>query len=281
MQRDLRSGVPRYAVNVVSCTHTAVASRLSTAPGRRGPGASSVPIHDADAKLFCLDVSVVTYGEWGTGNITPALRGHDRLLVRDNNVENIGFAAGHNSNVRLGNGELICFVNPDGELTSECLDALENTMLDESIVACEADSKRVNVQRLPNGDLVWIAATCMVVRRQAFQSVGGFDERFFMYHEDYELSYRLRPLGRFVLVPEATFPHDWDRPRGFMRQHRLSRNHLVVFNRYEKADPILMFREGGAAIRQDKDWRTGVGKITGTLDYLARGRRWTDPPPPF
>lgn len=54
----------------------------------------------------------------------------------------------------------------------------------------------------------WISGTAMALRRTAFESVGGFDERYFMYVEDVDLCWRLRNAGWSVLyVPETAVTH--------------------------------------------------------------------------
>jgi len=40
---------------------------------------------------------------------------------------------------------------------------------------------------------------CMLVRRKAFESVGGFDEEYFVYCEDSDFSFRLRRKGWEIL----------------------------------------------------------------------------------
>ena len=48
----------------------------------------------------------------------------------------------------------------------------------------------------------WIAGTAMLVRRTAFEAVGGFDERYFMYVEDVDLCWRLAAAGWTVAVAD-------------------------------------------------------------------------------
>ena len=55
----------------------------------------------------------------------------------------------------------------------------------------------------------WVSGACVLVRRSAFEQVGGFDERYFLYWEDADLGKRLRARGLSVrYVPEATIRHE-------------------------------------------------------------------------
>jgi GT2 family glycosyltransferase len=112
-----------------------------------------------------------------------------------------------------------------------------------------------------------------VVRRAAFEQVGGFDERLFMYAEDVDLSYKLAPLGRLVIVDEAHFPHDWPHKLSYANEHRVFRNNLVVNKRHRNAYPVRMLRDAFYSFRRG-DFRTFAARTTGTLDYLMRARRW-------
>ena len=54
----------------------------------------------------------------------------------------------------------------------------------------------------------WLSGVCMVMRRQDYLNVGGFDQRFFMYCEDVDLCVKLnRSIGRVVLVGEPDVLH--------------------------------------------------------------------------
>ena len=48
----------------------------------------------------------------------------------------------------------------------------------------------------------------MILRRDLFLTAGGFDDTFFMYYEDVDLSYRVRGMGRKIrFCPEAVVRH--------------------------------------------------------------------------
>jgi N-acetylglucosaminyl-diphospho-decaprenol L-rhamnosyltransferase len=54
----------------------------------------------------------------------------------------------------------------------------------------------------------WLSGSCLLVRRAAFEQVGGFDERYFMYMEDVDLGDRLGKAGWLnVYVPSAEVLH--------------------------------------------------------------------------
>ena len=78
-------------------------------------------------------------------------------------------------------------------------------------------------------DVAWGGAACVLLRRKAFETVEGFDERFFMYMEDVDLCARLTAAGfRLRYVPEAVAVHHWGastakNPARMLRHAYLSR----------------------------------------------------------
>lgn len=54
----------------------------------------------------------------------------------------------------------------------------------------------------------WLSGACQLLRWEAFDEVGGFDERYFMYMEDVDLGDRLTRAGwENIFVPDAEISH--------------------------------------------------------------------------
>ena len=68
--------------------------------------------------------------------------------------------------------------------------------------------KYVLPQPVVAGPIDWATGACLLLRREAFWAVGGFDERYFLYVEEVDLQRRLHAAGRKVwFVPEVTVRH--------------------------------------------------------------------------
>lgn len=221
-----------------------------------------------------MDVCVVLY-RCDASRVEAGVRSGDRLITIDNTHLNRGFAAGCNLAASRGEAELICFVNPDGDLSPGCLDELERAFGDPEVIAAGPDLGPLNQPLLEDGSPAFLSGCCLAVRRSAFARVGGFDERFFMYGEDVDLCWKLRRLGRVVRVEGARFEHDHSRSRRrFVSLHRNFRHHLVVMRRHRgRAGTEQMLRDALHSLRR---WqlKPATARLTGTVDYAVRARRW-------
>ena len=69
---------------------------------------------------------------------------------------------------------------------------------------CEEDHGQYDAPR----ELEAACGAAMIMRRDVFLTAGGFDDTFFMYYEDVDLSYRVRAMGhRIRFCPEALVRH--------------------------------------------------------------------------
>jgi GT2 family glycosyltransferase len=80
-----------------------------------------------------------------------------------------------------------------------------------------------------------IAGTAMFIRRDDFQSAGGFDERFFLYFEDTDLCYRLNKKERYCYyVPEVSLVHGYQQSSSGRKAWRLFHHHLSALEYFLK-----------------------------------------------
>jgi hypothetical protein len=79
-------------------------------------------------------------------------------------------------------------------------------------------------------DVPSLSGCFMLIRTEALAAAGMFDERFFLYFEDVDLSRRLGRIGRTVFYPHVTVVHDYG--RGSYHDWRLFRHHMVSAVRY-------------------------------------------------
>jgi GT2 family glycosyltransferase len=67
-------------------------------------------------------------------------------------------------------------------------------------------------QSKPGRPFYWVAGMCMVVSSQAYKRIGGFDERLFLYCEDYDLCVRAYLAGYSTdLIKNVRVIHDAQR----------------------------------------------------------------------
>jgi len=156
-----------------------------------------------------------------------ALAAGAQLVPLDTNQ---GFGRACNAGARLAQTPFLFFVNPDARLESGCIDALLaaaarwpnasafNPRIENPSGRVEFKWRSVLLPRhgwtarhVPDADteMPALVGGALFCRRDAFERVGGFDAAIFLYHEDDDLSIRLRrEYGPLVFVPQARVRHD-------------------------------------------------------------------------
>ena len=76
-----------------------------------------------------------------------------------------------------------------------------------------------------------VATGCFVVfRTEIFKKLKGFDQKFFMYFEDFDIARRANKISRVVFYPDATIYHVWGRES--KRNMKLMMIHIKSMFRY-------------------------------------------------
>lgn len=60
-------------------------------------------------------------------------------------------------------------------------------------------------------DAPYLSGCCMVIRSSSFIAIGGFDERYFLYLEDADITRSLSRIGRCLHFPHISVVHSWGR----------------------------------------------------------------------
>ena len=164
------------------------------------------------------------------------------------NAVNVGFGRGINQGVSASSAPLVLIINPDCRLERGAVATMRAELearqrcaivgprvLDPDgseqgsargdpdmltglfgrtgplrfLLPSSSTSKRNVVSgRGENATVDWVSGACMLVRRTAFEDVGRFDARYFLYWEDADLCRRLRARGHEIrYVPAAVAVH--------------------------------------------------------------------------
>lgn len=226
---------------------------------------------------------------------------------------NVGFAGGCNAGAAIAHGDLLLLLNPDALLLPGALSALrERAHTRPGWHAWQplielADGMHINtaggvvhftgigwaggcddpLADAPSDDraVAFASGAALVVRRSAWNELGGMPDRFFMYAEDLELGLRVWLGGGQVgVVPEARVRHDYEFTKGAYKWRMLERNRAATVLTVWPAGlllavmPALLLTElallavavrGGWLGAKLRAW----GDVVRWLPWIARRRR--------
>ncbi|MBR0491135.1 MAG: glycosyltransferase [Clostridia bacterium] len=127
--------------------------------------------------------------------------------------QNLGFGKGNNYGFEKGNSEYVFFLNPDTELVENTMVELENAIKnsEQDFAVWECRQKPYEHPKMYNiltGETSWASGACIIVKREVFAKIGGFDSKIFMYAEDVDISWNIRLHGyKIKYVPKAVVVH--------------------------------------------------------------------------
>lgn len=193
------------------------------------------------------------------------------------NQINLGYAGGNNLGAKLAKGGLLAFLNPDTKVTKQWLKPLVESIGSKEVFACQpkillpqtrgsvnlingigktthflgfdwlTDYRREDYD-FPVREITSFSGSAVLIKKDIFQKLGGFDENYFMYYEDGDLSWRMRLAGYKILVnPNSVVYHNYKYipVEGYLRKKRkfylLERNRLVnLLKNYSLRSLILL-----------------------------------------
>ncbi|MFP6558160.1 rhamnan synthesis F family protein [Paraburkholderia sp. B3] len=196
---DVKSDT-RVAIGLVTYNNSAEELALAV-------GAAELSLKTADlstaGSLFLLDNGAST---------DESIDARD-LITRLPSRGNIGFGGGHNHLMRAAFDEgfdIYIAINPDGALHPDAVRALVQMVLAADgkalVEALQFPSEHPKPYDEHTLDTPWVSGACLAISKSAFADLGGFDEDFFMYCEDVDLSWRARTWVRAEDVSTCAVP---------------------------------------------------------------------------
>lgn len=164
-----------------------------------------------------------------------------------NNFKNLGFSGGVNVGIKYAlknNAEYVLLLNNDTVLNKPITDVLQEKLLSSKnigivgpAISFKRNRKMVydiggnvnkftgrtsheeieNLSNTESKEVEYVSGCCMMIKKDVFEKVGLFDERFFLYYEDVDFCLRAKKVGLETwLVPSAVIFHELSQTIGKM-----------------------------------------------------------------
>lgn len=171
-------------------------------------------------------------------NRQTSVKSINKLLIKDNSISpleyvdqwittqtvnfeiqqwhgtNNGFGASHNFLFQHSTETVEAYLclNPDGAMHPNCLKMLLEKMDQKGpnnlFEARQEPVMHPKFYHPDSGESDWCSGACLLIPAQLYRTTQGFDETFFLYCEDVDLSWRVRAQGGHCFsVPQALFLH--------------------------------------------------------------------------
>ncbi|MEM5782107.1 MAG: glycosyltransferase family 2 protein, partial [Candidatus Aenigmatarchaeota archaeon] len=212
------------------------------------------------------------------------------------NSKNLGYAVGNNIGVKKAKGEYIVILNPDTKVEKNWLNNLLQSFKNRKkivVVPKILNYKGNEINTIGNVDhftgltfvnglgknpkefnermnLSGISGACFAIRRKDFLNLGGFDEKFFIYMDDVEFSWRLHTKGfSITFEPSSIVYHDYSLKLSPKKFYHLEKGRYMILRKYFSLPlffiflPSLIFTEilsFGLAILNGKEYLTSKVK---------------------
>jgi N-acetylglucosaminyl-diphospho-decaprenol L-rhamnosyltransferase len=172
---------------------------------------------------------------------------------------NTGFAGGCNAGAEVASGDLLVILNPDAAPQPGFGEAIRRPWLEDrgwgawQALVADGSGERINsagnpihftgivwagghgrplAEAPPASEVAAASGACLAIPISSWREVGGFPPEFFMYHEDVDISVRLRSAGWAVGIEStAMVAHDYEFSASAEKWLWLERNRLAFLVR--------------------------------------------------
>jgi GT2 family glycosyltransferase len=209
---------------------------------------------------------VVFVDQTPDGRLAPALTAADPQVEVIITGENLGYVSACNLAAAQATGDYLMFLNPDAWADPDCLARLVETCASNPSVAVvgaqvvfpggqqvNAGDNPLHVSGIswagrygehpedgPPREAMVVSGAALLVRRQAWEALGGYTEGFFMYYDDVDLAWRAWLTGwRVIFCPGAIVEHDYTFTKGAMKWQCLERNRWWCLLAHYRATTLL------------------------------------------
>jgi GT2 family glycosyltransferase len=252
-----------------------------------------------------VDVDVILVDNGCTDGGVERLRGVPGVLIVGDG-QNLGFSGGCNLGVAAATGEYVALVNGDLIVHPDALVNLVDAVNDPGVAIAMGSVRLSENSDLLNsagneihflgfswvghfgeradtqsngGDVAGAMGAFLALRRATWEDLGGFDERYFAFHEDAELSWRCWQTGRRVrYVPEAVGIHRYEFNRVGRKLYLAERNRLIFVLTMWQRRTLLLLAPAFVAVEVAVALAALKGgwfrdKVDG-WNWVMRNRRW-------
>lgn len=235
---------------------------------------------DLDAEVVVVDNSASQDDQLAARDVATRAGWH--LVATANDGFGAGVNAGAAAAATLG-CDVLLVLNPDLAIDADAATTLcdsvrtdPDAVLSPRIIRPDGttwfaggalDLARGRTSTSRTGAVDWLSGACFAVATSAWDGVGGFDDAFFLYWEDVDLSYRLARAGRRLVVrDDLTAVHEV----GGTQEHAGTRRKSDLYYRHN-CRSRLVFAARNLAPRAQLTWVLGAPRFA--WEVLRRGGR--------
>jgi len=185
-------------------------------------------ITSVQRSIKSIDAEIIVIDNNSPDDSCEMMRSKFSSIQLIENKKNVGFSTANNQAVKVAKGEYVCILNPDTAVAEDTfikalkyaesisdLGALGIFLMDgtgsylpeskRNLPTPKASVLKLlgmgnsyyanHIPRYESGEVEILVGAFMLLKRSVYNEVGGFDEDYFMYGEDIDISYKITKAG--------------------------------------------------------------------------------------